>query len=155
MLLDTNVLIWFLSGSSRLSDDDRGLLETEADDVAVSAVSLFEIATKAAISKLTAPRDLTARIAAAGFRALPLGMHHAEAVRDLPLHHRDPFDRLLVAQARIEDLTLATADRQLSAYDVRTVAVGVDRASLRGSVRSVVAHEQVRAPIDTSWDSER
>lgn len=124
LLLDTDVLIWFLQGSPRIRDEDRALIESGASDVLVSAVSIFEIATKSAISKLTAPRDLAALVGAAGFRALSVGMHHAEAVRDLPLHHRDPFDRLLVAQARTENLALATADRQLSAYDVRTIAVG-------------------------------
>lgn len=124
LLLDTNVLIWFLQGSPRIRDEDRALIESAASEVSVSAVSIFEIATKAAIGKLPAPRDLAALVGAAGFRALPLGMHQAEAVRDLPLHHRDPFDRLLVAQARIENLTLATADRQLAAYDVQTIAVG-------------------------------
>lgn len=124
LLLDTNVLIWFLSGSSRIRAEDRALIEEGASDVAVSAVSLFVIATKAAISKLDAPRDLAARVAAAGFRALPVGMAHGEAVRGLPLHHRDPFDRLLVAQARLDGLILATADKHLSAYDVRVIPVG-------------------------------
>ncbi|MFA4929833.1 MAG: type II toxin-antitoxin system VapC family toxin [Patulibacter sp.] len=155
LLLDTNVLIWFLSGSTRISSKDRALIETEALGVSVSAVSLFEIATKAAISKLHAPRDLAVRVAAARFRALPLAMHHAEAVRDLPLHHRDPFDRLLVAQARIENLTLATADRQLAAYDVRTVEVGTERGSLDGSVLPLVADDRLAAPVDTAWDAER
>lgn len=125
LLLDTNVLIWFLQGSPRIGDEDRALIESGASEVSVSAVSVFEIATKAAIGKLPAPRDLAALVVAAGFRALPLGLHQAEVVRDLPLHHRDPFDRLLVAQAQAEDLTLATADRQLSMYDVRTLTVGI------------------------------
>lgn len=124
LLLDTNVLIWFLQGSPRIRDEDRRLIESGASEVSVSAVSIFEIATKAAIGKLPAPRDLAGLVAAAGFRALPLGMRQAEAVRDLPLHHRDPFDRLLVAQAQSEGLTLATADRQLSRYDVRTIEIG-------------------------------
>ncbi|MBF6618696.1 MAG: type II toxin-antitoxin system VapC family toxin [Patulibacter sp.] len=125
LLLDTNILIWFLQGSSRIGDEDRALIESGASEVSVSAVSIFEIATKVAISKLTAPHDLAALVTGAGFRALPLGMRHAEAVRDLPLHHRDPFDRLLVAQARIEGLTLITADRQLAAYDVTQIQVGI------------------------------
>ncbi len=124
LLLDTNVLIWFLSGSSRIREEDRALIEAGAAEVVVSAVSILEIATKAAISKLAAPRDLAARVAAAGFRGLPVSLAHAEGVRDLPLHHRDPFDRLLVAQARLDGLALATADRQLAAYDVPLVSIG-------------------------------
>ncbi len=154
LLLDTNVLIWFLSGSSRINGRDRELIEVGAAEVAVSAVSIFEIATKSAISKLSAPRDLAALVAGAGFRALPVTMGHAEGVRDLPLHHRDPFDRLLVAQARIEELTLVTADRHLSAYDVRTYAVGAVPGPLRGSLRSVDG-EHPPGPIDADREAQR
>jgi PIN domain nuclease of toxin-antitoxin system len=85
-------------------------------------VSAFEITTKQALGKHGVPNDLDAQVEASGFTALPLTIRHGLAAR-LPLHHRDPFDRLLVAQARCDDLTLVTADRKLLTYDVRRIMV--------------------------------
>lgn len=118
LLLDTNVLIWFLAGAPRIGAEARRQIELDAETVVVSAVSVFEIATKAAIGKLPAPPDLAGLISRSGFDALSVTMAHAERVRDLPLHHRDPFDRLLVAQAQTEGLTLMTSDRELARYDL-------------------------------------
>jgi PIN domain nuclease of toxin-antitoxin system len=86
--------------------------------VFVSAVSGYEITVKQSVGKLEAPSDLEDQISVNGFRSLPLTLHHATVAGELPLHTRDPFDRMLVAQARCEGLTLVTADRAVRVYDV-------------------------------------
>jgi PIN domain nuclease of toxin-antitoxin system len=93
-----------------------------ASVVFVSAVSVWEIAIKRAMGKLEAPDDVPERIDDAGFERLPVGFDHAEQVGTLPLHHGDPFDRLLIAQALVEGATLVTSDRRIQAYDVPRLA---------------------------------
>ena len=119
LLLDTNALLWWLSGSPQLGSRTRAEVGDPANDVCVSAVTGAEIAIKKAIGKLTAPDDVAERIAADGFIELPLTLRHGLEVSSLPMHHRDPFDRMLVAQARCEGLVLVTSDRALLDYDVR------------------------------------
>ncbi|HYO37178.1 MAG TPA: type II toxin-antitoxin system VapC family toxin [Geodermatophilus sp.] len=92
-----------------------------ASEVLVSTVSFAEIGVEVAIGKLTVPADLYRAVLAAGVRVLGLTPEHGLAVADLPLHHRDPFDRLLVAQARAERLTLVTADPGIRQYDVPVI----------------------------------
>ncbi len=94
-----------------------------ASEVRFSAASVWEIAIKVTLGKLTLPAsaDVGAALAESGFLALPVEVAHAEDVRHLPPLHRDPFDRMLVAQARIEGLTLLTADRQLAAYGIPVI----------------------------------
>lgn len=122
LLLDTHVFLWWLDGGVRLSRDMRLAIEEPASAVFVSAVSIWEIAIKASVGKLALPASLPAgldgAIGACGFSELPITANHAAAIRALPFHHADPFDRLLIAQARLEDLTLATADAKLAAYGV-------------------------------------
>jgi PIN domain nuclease of toxin-antitoxin system len=84
----------------------------------VSAASAWEVAIKQAIGRLTLPEPFAVGIDASGFQRLPVGFEHAAEAASLPLHHTDPFDRMLVAQARLEGLTLVTHDRALAAYDV-------------------------------------
>lgn len=117
LLLDTNVLIWWLEESPRLGPDARDVITREGE-VIVSAVSAFEIAAKMAIGKLRAPPDFAEQITEQAMIELPVTLRHGLAVGQLPLHHRDPFDRLLIAQARCEGLTIVTADRAFTAYDV-------------------------------------
>ena len=117
LLLDTNVLIWWLEESPRLDERTRDVI-TEEPGVTVSAVSAFEIAVKVAIGKLRVPGDLEAQIEEQEMSQLPVTVRHGLAVRQLPTHHRDPFDRLLIAQARCEGLTIVTADPAFAAYDV-------------------------------------
>ncbi|UAL30632.1 type II toxin-antitoxin system VapC family toxin [Nocardioides rotundus] len=113
MLLDTHVVLWLLEDDPRLGPEARASL-TEAIAVHVSAASLWEIAIKQSVGKLTVPDDLPARVEAAGLRWLPLGADHVWATRTVEgLPHRNPFDRLLVAQALVEGLPLLTADRAL------------------------------------------
>ena len=90
----------------------------QASEVYVSAVSAVEIAVKAAVGKLRTPDDLAERIVDKAMIELPLTVRHGLALRDLPLYHRDPFDRMLIAQARCEGLTIVTSDRAFAAYDV-------------------------------------
>jgi PIN domain nuclease of toxin-antitoxin system len=122
LLLDTHVVLWWLADAPSLSEEIKDRLDHEAD-VYVSAVTVWEVAIKQAIGKLTAPADLPERVRDSGFRELPIGFDHAIAAGRLPLIHRDPFDRMLVAQARCEHLTLVTADHHCRQYDVAVLAL--------------------------------
>ncbi|MBX6420750.1 MAG: type II toxin-antitoxin system VapC family toxin [Nevskia sp.] len=116
LLLDTHVLIWAMEDSPSLSEPARALLE-QATASFVSAVSIWEMAIKSAMGKLQINLDrLLSRMTAAGFQPLPITWAHARAVRDLPLHHRDPFDRMLIAQTISEPLVLLTHDEVLCRY---------------------------------------
>lgn len=124
LLLDTHALIWWLS-ESRLGAVARAAIDDPASQVHVSAVSASEIGIKKAIGKLTAPDDLEYQVAVNGFVELGLSIKHGLAVGALPRHHGDPFDRMLIAQARTEGLTFVTADRVIAEYDVPILAAGV------------------------------
>jgi PIN domain nuclease of toxin-antitoxin system len=100
----------------------REALEDGANLVSVSAASLWELAIKQSLGKLRAPDDLFATVDRTGFAMLDVTARHAIAVAHLPFHHRDPFDRLLVAQAQLEGLTIVTRDRRLPKYDVPVLA---------------------------------
>jgi PIN domain nuclease of toxin-antitoxin system len=117
LLLDTHVVLWQLSGARRLGGQAREAIAAAAE-LAFSVVSFAEIGVKAAVGKLVVPNDVHERIVDTGVRLLGLSAEHGLAVAALPLHHRDPFDRLLIAQARQEGLTLVTADTRIAAYDV-------------------------------------
>jgi PIN domain nuclease of toxin-antitoxin system len=120
VLIDSNALLWFIAGNSkRISRALRAQIEAEATTVSVA--SLWEIAIKAGLGKLDAPDDLPTRVEEMGFYLLPVSADHAWQVRQLPLHHRDPFDRLLIAQAQVERLPIFTADPLFDAYDVMAI----------------------------------
>ena len=122
LLVDTNVVVWLLLGDRpRVTEAARLALEDERNRVVVSAASVWEIAVKRSIGKLTIEDGWSRALGRLGFDALPVTSIHAEAVEHLPWHHRDPFDRLLVAQARTEDLELVSADARLAAYGVGLV----------------------------------
>ena len=121
LLLDTHVVLWQLSGERELSQSAVAAIAA-ADDLLFSVVSFAEIGIKAAAGKLVVPPDLKAKITDAGVRSLALSAAHGLAVAQLPTHHRDPFDRLLIAQAMTEGLTLVTADPNFAAYDLPIVA---------------------------------
>ena len=120
LLLDTHVLLWWLIGSRRLGKGARQAIGDPINVVFVSAVSAWEVAIKRALAKLPVPPNvatwLPVEMAANGFLALPITVAHATAVEHLPPHHRDPFDRLLIAQAHAEQLTLVTSDLAMSPY---------------------------------------
>jgi PIN domain nuclease of toxin-antitoxin system len=116
LLLDTQVFLWVLSNSSRIGLQAREWIET-ADEVYVSAASIWEAAIKMRVGKLDVlVDDLLQAIEPSGFMELPVSARHAARVASLPLIHRDPFDRLLVAQAIETSLQLLTADPQLASY---------------------------------------
>ena len=119
-LLDTQIVLWGAREPARLSPRAAAILKTESD-VFVSAASLWEIETKRQIGKLTVDIDLERHLLDHGFRELAITGRHAREVGRLPLIHRDPFDRILAAQALAENLTLVTADRDLARYPIRTV----------------------------------
>lgn len=118
LLLDTNALIWTFSDPGRLSDYAREKIRDEANDVLVSVVSLWEIGVKRAKQKLDMPGNLEEMLAAKAFDPLPLALRHALAVEALPVHHHDPFDRMLIAQAQAEALTMVTSDREMRRYPI-------------------------------------
>ncbi len=121
LLLDTHVVLWQLGGERPLSQAATDAVR-DADALFVSAVSFAEIGVKVALGKLAVPDGLVDAVLGAGLRLLPLDAEHGLAVARLPLIHRDPFDRLLIAQARAEGLVLVTADARIPEYDVRTIS---------------------------------
>jgi PIN domain nuclease of toxin-antitoxin system len=117
LLLDTHIFLWFAGDDPKLSDGARKTI-AEADEVFVSSVSIWEASIKIGLGKLDADvNELIEAIDACGFNELPIYASHAAGVRDLPDYHRDPFDRLLVAQAKYEPLKLMTHDGHLEKYD--------------------------------------
>lgn len=122
LLLDTHVLLWWLDDNPRLGDRSRGLIADPENAVYLSAVVLWEIRIKQAIGKLDVPPDLRMVVDSQDFTELPLTIDHTDALAELPMHQHDPFDRMLVAQARSEGLTLLTADDSFRCYDVPVVS---------------------------------
>ena len=129
LLLDTHIVLWALERSDRLSRRGWALLEDERNALIVSAASVWEVAIKYARNRGRADdlamsgAEILADIRAANFELLPITPDHAAAVDDLPLHHRDAFDRLLIAQARCEGLHMLTHDAALAAYGDRVIVV--------------------------------
>jgi PIN domain nuclease of toxin-antitoxin system len=122
LLLDTHVVLWWLVDDAGLSDELKMRLDDDPD-VWVSAVTIWEVAIKRSIGKLGGPPNLLEEIAASGFRQLPITFAHAAAVGRLPRIHCDPFDRMLIAQARCEGLTLVTRDPWIHQYEVDLMGV--------------------------------
>jgi PIN domain nuclease of toxin-antitoxin system len=125
LLLDTHVWLWWQMHPERLNDEARDKIASPESEVFFSAVSTWEMAIKIAAGKLQLPVPMDELIPESllrdDFGSLPLQQHHCFELARLPMHHRDPFDRMLVAQARAEQLTLVTADRQLARYEVDLV----------------------------------
>lgn len=125
LLLDTHVFIWWINGSPRLSARCTEAVRDEASRVFVSLASVWEIAIKAGLKRFEVPRNMLAfvrhNLSFYDFTLLPIEMEHAVAVRHLPLHHHDPFDRMLIAQSRVEGMTLASSDRHFTTYGIDLV----------------------------------
>jgi PIN domain nuclease of toxin-antitoxin system len=121
LLLDTQVVLWQLAGARTVAPRAKEAIERAAE-LSFSVVSFAEIGVKSAAGKLTVPSDLREHVVNSGMRILGLSPEHGLGVADLPLYHRDPFDRLLIAQARHERLTVVTADRRFAEYDVSVIA---------------------------------
>lgn len=122
LLLDSHVVLWWLLDPDRLGQAMIDEIGRAGDRVYVSTASTWEIEIKRHARRLELPTGIASQIDAEGFTHLPIQSHHAEAAAELPMHHRDPFDRMLVAQAQIERLTLVTADARITQYDVAVVA---------------------------------
>jgi PIN domain nuclease of toxin-antitoxin system len=121
LLLDTHVLLWYLEGHENLSVTQRQLIEDRRNQVAVSAVSLWEMTIKVSIGKLALLDDLATieeTLIQQGIHILPIQTAHLQRLLSLPFHHRDPFDRLIIAQALTEEMTLVSDDTAFSAYAV-------------------------------------
>jgi PIN domain nuclease of toxin-antitoxin system len=121
-LLDTVIWLWSIDTVEKLSKAGRGILDNGQEEIYFSAASAWEVSIKARLGKLTIPGPpsecIPAFMAKQGLRPLPISHLHAVKVFDLPLHHHDPFDRLIIAQAIVEDMTILTADRAFGKYPV-------------------------------------
>ena len=125
LLLDTHVLVWCLSGDRKLPPATAELIRDPATDVYFSAVSIWEVAIKSALGKMRADANVMLKyLVDEGFKELPVMARHTVATVTLPMHHRDPFDRLLVAQSRMESLRLLTNDKIMALYGEPVVLVG-------------------------------
>jgi len=122
LLLDTHALLWWLAGGDALSTAAREAIESPESLVYVSAASAWEMSIKRAKGRLDSPTDVVDAIAANGFRELPVEVAHAQSVGSLPPRHADPFDRILIAQAQLEGLTIVTRNRAFEAYEVPLLA---------------------------------
>lgn len=122
LLLDTQCWLWWFTEPERLNEDIVTQIADEANELWFSVASIWEIGIKASIGKLPLPEPLdsyiSSRMAELGVQLLDIKANHAVKVSSLPLHHRDPFDRMLIAQAIIENMTLVTADSMFKQYDV-------------------------------------
>jgi PIN domain nuclease of toxin-antitoxin system len=119
LLLDTHALLWAIGDPERLRDAARTALWDAGNEVRVSVASIWEIGIKRGLGKLTAPDDLGPHLEAANFEPLLISLEHARAAGLLPPHHRDPFDRMLIAQAQLESLTIVTRDARFVPYGVQ------------------------------------
>lgn len=129
-LLDTHLLLWWMGQSAQLSEEALDLIGDPENHILYSTVSLWEIRLKQSLGKLKVPASLTEALEAQAFDVLPLRAQHTEGLVGLPWHHRDPFGRMLVAQAQAESIRLLTVDEPLSAYGKCVLVVN------RGKTRS-------------------
>jgi PIN domain nuclease of toxin-antitoxin system len=120
LLLDTHAAIWWLAGDRRLTQRARAAIADAGVEAAVSVASIWEASIKRSAGRVKGP-DLTAALNAAGLPFLHIDEHHAKVAGELPLLHRDPFDRMLVAQASVERLAIVTGDEQIPKYDVSVI----------------------------------
>jgi PIN domain nuclease of toxin-antitoxin system len=125
LLLDTHALLWWLAGDDQLSETARGAIADEANEIFVSAATAWEIAASIRLGKLPAPAlaggGVRRAIAAQGFHELAITVDHGERAGSLPGSHRDPFDRMLIAQAQAEAMTLVSNDSVFDSYGVARV----------------------------------
>ena len=124
LLLDTHILLWWLADDPHLPPAAREAIALPHSEVLVSAATVWEIAIKKAAGRLEVPDDLLEAIAANDFQTLPITAIHAVLAGDLPPHHSDPFDRMLIAQARTETVTLVSVDGRFPQYDVELLPLG-------------------------------
>jgi PIN domain nuclease of toxin-antitoxin system len=119
LLLDTHIFLWWLADDPALSPKAREVIGNGNNLVYISAASVWEIYVKKSLGKLAAPENIEAIVELERFQKLPITLGHGEAAGQLPTYHRDPFDRMLIAQARCEDLILLTVDQDIPKYQVQ------------------------------------
>jgi PIN domain nuclease of toxin-antitoxin system len=119
LLLDTHAALWWLAGDERFGATAAGYLSDRANQVLLSAAVVWEVAIKRSLGKLEAPDGFADALLSGGALGLPVGLRHAAAVAELPWRHRDPFDRILVAQAQLEGAVVVTRDEAFDAYNVQ------------------------------------
>ena len=123
-LLDTHAYIWWLGDPARISPAAKKILSDPSNEISVSIASFWELSIKSSLGKITLSRDvqsLAASLQEDGLKLLSIEPPHCRAVTNLPFHHRDPFDRMLIAQALTEDFVLLSRDREFESYPVRVV----------------------------------
>jgi PIN domain nuclease of toxin-antitoxin system len=125
ILLDTHAFLWFIAGSDELSVTARELIEDENNRIFLSAASLWEMAIKVSLEKLTLNEPfetlIPEQLSQNGIEILNINTAHAAKIIQLPFHHRDPFDRLLIAQALVEDMSLISIDETFDAYEIKRI----------------------------------
>jgi PIN domain nuclease of toxin-antitoxin system len=121
LLLDTHAVLWFLSGDDRLDENAARHITDEANRVILSAAVVWEIAIKRSLEKLVVPREYRSLLLDGGAQPLAVTVYHAAEVKRLPWHHRDPFDRILVAQATVEGAAIVSRDERLRPYGIPLV----------------------------------
>lgn len=121
ILLDTHALIWWLDGDNKLGLNAIEQISNPENDIYVSAATVWEMSIEQQMGKLVAPEDMESKVEQAGFSALPITLFHGQQAGKLPLHHKDPFDRMLIAQAQAEGLQILTKDEHFPAYGIRLI----------------------------------
>lgn len=119
LILDTHIILWWLDNNAKLPEKYLKAISDSNNICFISSAVIWEISIKSALGKLEIPGNFTDILQAEGFSELPVSWNHAAMVRKLPFHHKDPFDRLIIAQTIIEDLTLLTVDKIISEYGVK------------------------------------
>ena len=121
LLLDTHVLLWWLADNAELGALARAMIAEPRNDVYVSAASTWEISIKRALGKLAAPGNMDSIVEDEGFEKLSISLFHGEQAGSLPERHKDPFDRMLIAQAQAEGLEIVTSDHKFSRYGIKLI----------------------------------
>ena len=119
--VDSNAFLWWSEASPRLGTGARQAIGDRANEMVISIAALWEITIKTSLGKLTVPSDIETMVMTQGFSVLPIGFDHLRRVEALPQIHKDPFDRLIIAQALCAGIPIATADRRFAAYGVQIV----------------------------------
>ncbi len=120
-LLDTHVVLWWLTEPKKIHMKAQKIIRDRSNEILISSASFWEIAIKKSIGRLTMPHNLLETIAMEGFKILPIMPEECIGVADLPLFHADPFDRLLILQAKLYDLVIITRDAQIAEYPTITI----------------------------------
>lgn len=122
LLLDTHTLLWWLDGGKQLTKPALEAIASESSTVWVSIASAWEITIKTALGKLSTPSQLAEELDHHNFELLPIELIHLETLKNIPMLHKDPFDRILIAQAQYEDLTLVTRDPNIKNYKIKCLS---------------------------------